>query len=317
MSEPDWKPSAPLGRIADRARLLARLRAFFDVRGVIEVETPLLSRHANPDPVIDSIQAGPRGWLRTSPEFAMKRLLAAGLGDCYELGRVFRAGEAGRHHNPEFTMLEWYRVGWDWRRLAGEVVDLVRAAGDGCFDDWTLDEFDYRGLFLEHAGLDPFEASDAELAEHAATLGADRSAGLGRRGCLDLLMGAMVQPALPNRGLTLVYDFPADQAALAEIRDGNPPVAERFELYLGRHELANGYQELTDAGELAARFESQRAERRDSGAPDLPADPWLLDAMRAGLPRCSGVALGVDRLLMAVTGAQHIDEVIAFPSDRA
>ena len=317
MSDADWQPSAPLAHIAERARLLARLRAFLDGRGLVEVETPLLSRHATPDPAIESVAVESRGWLRTSPEFAMKRLLAAGVGDCYELGRVFRAGEAGRHHNPEFTMLEWYRVGWDWRRLADEVVALVRAAGDGRFDDWPVTEFDHRELFIEHAGFDPLDASDAELAGRAAALGARPDAGLDRRECLDLLTGALVQPSLPDPGMTLVYDFPADQAALAEVRDGDPPLAERFELYLGRHELANGYQELLDADELQARFRAQADMRRQAGAPALPADPLLLDAMRAGLPRCAGVALGVDRLLMAVTGATHIDQVIAFPSGRA
>jgi lysyl-tRNA synthetase class 2 len=314
------KPDRLRVALETRARLYALLRGFFALRDVLEVETPILSAAANTDPNIDSfattfsghVDAGSRRrWLRTSSEFPQKRLLAAGVGDCYELGRVFRNGEAGRSHNPEFTMLEWYRVGWDHRRLAAETVELVVAALAQSGKAAAVREIAYRELFVERAGIDPFAASDADLAAAAAALGVD-PAGLTRDDHLDLLLTHRIQPGFAAGAITVVYDYPASQCALARIRAGDPAVAERFELYLGRHELANVYHELTDAHEQRSRFEHDNQRRRGRGGEALPLDDNLLRALEAGMPGCAGVALGIERLLMAMTGSEDIADVLAF-----
>jgi lysyl-tRNA synthetase class 2 len=303
-----------------RASLYTLIRAFFAQRGVIEVETPIMSAAANTDPNIESfgtsfsghVDAGERErWLRTSSEFAQKRLLAAGIGDCYELGRVFRNGEAGRRHNPEFTMLEWYRVGWNHRRLIDETVGLVQAALAlrGIVAD--VHTTTYSALFLDAVGVDPLSADDQELREALRGVRVSEE-GLGRDDRLDLLLTHRIQPAFPAGRITVVYDYPASQCALAKIRADDPPVAERFELYVGQHELANGYHELTDANEQRARFERDNARRRSRGLAELPLDENLLRALQ-GLPDCAGVALGIERLLMAMTGSGDIRDVLAFP----
>jgi len=312
----DWRPTAAPGQLQARALLLREIREFFAERKVMEVETPLISMSGNTDPEIQSIRTADGGYLRTSPEFALKRLLASGSGDIYELGRVFRGGEAGRMHNPEFTMLEWYRKGFSHHRLMDEVTDLIRRCGRGKFDHWPVQKLSYRQLFLHHAGLDPNDADVSALAERAQESGINELE-LTRRQWLDLLLSVVIQPALPEHCLTYVHDFPADQAALARVRQDNPPVAERFELYLGRTELANGYQELTDAAEQARRFEADNRQRESRGQPVYQADHNLVKALEHGLPECAGVALGVDRLLMAITGAASITEVLAFPYSRA
>jgi len=311
-----WRPAAAAAQLKARALLLRDIREFFSERGVMEVETPLISMAGNTDPEIQSVQTEDGGYLRTSPEFALKRLLAAGSGDVYELGRVFRGGEAGRSHNPEFTMLEWYRSGFGYHRLMDEVADLVRQCGRGKFDRWPMQKLSYRQLFLHYAGLDPNDADERAFAECAQQHGVDELQ-LGRRQWLDLLISVVIQPALPAECLTFVHDFPADQAALARVRQDNPPVAERFELYLGRTELANGYQELTDAGEQARRFEADNRQRALRGQPVYRIDQNLVMALEHGLPECAGVALGVDRLLMAITASASISEVMAFPRSRA
>jgi len=282
----------------------------------MEVETPLLSRAGNTDPEIQSIRTDGGGYLRTSPEFPLKRLLATGLGDIFELGRVFRAGEAGRNHNPEFTMLEWYRTGFDYHCLMDEVAALVLQCGRGKFDQWPQQKLSYKELFQQYLDIDPFSAETDELASIVKDHGVS-DIELGRRQWLDLLISHFIQPNLPGNGLTFVYDFPADQAALANIRQDTPPVAERFELYLGHTELANGYQELTDAVEQQHRFEHENKQRKNRGEPIYPVDKHLIAAMSHGLPECTGVALGVDRLLMAICGADSLDEVVAFPFSRA
>ena len=282
----------------------------------MEVETPIISGAGNTDPEIQSICTDGGGYLRTSPEFALKRLLATGLGDVFELGRVFRAGEAGRNHNPEFTMLEWYRTGIDYHHLMDEVAALVLHCGRGKFDQWPQQKLSYKELFQQYLGLDPFTADTDELTGIAKDHGVS-DIELGRRQWLDLLISHFIQPELPGNGLTFIYDFPADQAALANIRQDTPPVAERFELYLGHAELANGYQELTDAAEQKRRFEHENKQRKNSGKPIYPPDERLIAAMEHGLPECAGVALGVDRLLMAICSADSLDEVVAFPFSRA
>jgi elongation factor P--(R)-beta-lysine ligase len=281
------------------------------------VETPILAQSGNSDPNIHSIATdSPRKrYLRTSPEYAMKRLLASGLRNVYELGRVFRAGETGQYHNPEFTLVEWYRSGMSYLELAAEVLDLVRHCGAGAFAGWSERRVSYRDLFREHIGLDPFHCSETELAGCAAERGI-RAGPLEHLQWLDLLLAEVVQPAMPGECLTVLYDFPPEQAALARIRPGDPPLAERFEVFLGPLELANGYQELTDPEEQLRRFERENRLRETRGEEPVPLDSRLLDALRHGLPECSGVALGADRLLMSILKLERIDAVLAFDAGR-
>ena len=301
-----------------RARVNAAIRGFFAERGVLEVETPILSAAGNTEPNIDSftttfsghVSAGPRlRWLRTSPEYPLKRLLAAGLGDCYELGRVFRNGEAGGRHNPEFSMLEWYRVGWGHHRLIEETVSLVRQLLALVDRQARMEVLTYRELFQRHVGVDPFTASLQQLQAPLAGIQIDGE-GLSRDDWLDLLMTHRIQPAFSNQVLTVVHDWPASQAALARIRPGEPPLAERFELYLGPYELANGYHELNDAAEQRARFARDHAVRSERGAVLPPLDQALLASLDA-LPACAGVAVGVDRLLMCLLDTAAIADVLA------
>ncbi len=312
----DWRPTASTARLKARARLLQDIRGFFVERDVLEVETPLISKAGNTDPEIQSIRTDTGDYLRTSPEFPLKRLLAAGSGDIFELGRVFRAGESGRFHNPEFTMLEWYRTGFSYQQLMDEVADLVRFCGRGKFDQWPEQRLSYRQLFLHHLDLDPFTADSKELSDAAKKHGFT-DIELERRQWLDLLISLVIQPALPEESLTYIYDFPTEQAALARIRPGSPPLAERFELYLGHIELANGYQELTDANEQRKRFDAENAQREKRGEVICEVDHHLVAALEHGLPECAGVALGVDRLLMSLCDAETINEVTAFPFSRA
>ena len=312
----NWQPTASMARLKARADLLQNIRTYFSSQQVMEVETPILSSAGNTDPEINSIRTQSGNYLRTSPEFALKRLLAAGSGDVYELGRVFRAGESGRYHNPEFTMLEWYRAGYNYHQLMDEVATLVRICGQGKFDKWREERFSYTQLFLQHLDIDPFTADEQTLSACAKKNGID-DIELNRKQWLDLLISLVFQPALPEKCLTFVYDFPQDQAALARIRPGSPPLAERFELYLGRTELANGYQELTDATEQQQRFEAENDKRHKRGQEVYELDQHLISALQHGLPECAGVAMGVDRLLMAIDELDSIDDVTAFPYSRA
>jgi len=325
----DWRPTATAEALRLRARLYAAIRDFFACRDVLEVETPILSQAGNSDPNISSFRTrfsghvdggAPARWLRTSPEYPLKRLLAAGIGDCYELGRVFRDGECGRRHNPEFTLLEWYRVGWDHRRLMRETAEVVQRAlalvGRGA----RVRETTYRALFLDALGIDPLRGDEAALRGAMQAIAID-PAGLSRDDCLDLLLTHRIQPTFAADELLLVHDYPATQCALAKLRGGSrgdePAVAERFEAYLGPIELANGYHELTDAMEQRERFERDRSQRRQRGQAVTPIDERLLAALAHGLPTCAGVALGVDRLLMAMMGADALAQVTAFPFARS
>lgn len=312
----NWRPSAEAAQLLARANLLQAIRDYFSGQEVLEVETPLISMAGNTDPEINSIRTDTGGYLRTSPEFALKRLLANGSGDIFELGRVFRAGESGRFHNPEFTLLEWYRIGISYHQLMDEVAVLVRHCGRGKFDHWPQARLSYRQLFLHYLDLDPFTANEQLLAATANKHGID-DIELDRKQWLDLLISLVIQPSLPEESLTFIYDFPAGQAALAKIRPGSPPLAERFELYLGRTELANGYQELTDASEQRRRFDAENTQREKRGEPKCEVDHHLISALEHGLPECAGVALGVDRLLMNLCGSNAISEVTAFPFSRA
>jgi len=254
-------------------------------------------------------------FLQTSPESAMKRLLAAGSGPIYQMTKAFRDGESGRKHNPEFTMLEWYRPGFDHHALMVEIDELLAAL----LDTSPGERLTYREAFLRHAGLDPFQATPAELRRCALDHGCGDVPGMGddRDGWLSLLVGTVVEPCLGHGRPSYVLDYPASQASLARIRQGSPPVAERFELYVGGVELANGYHELTDAAEQRRRYRVDIELRSSMGRAAVPPDEHLLAALEDGLPACAGVALGVDRLVMVAAGATAIDEVLAFPVERA
>jgi lysyl-tRNA synthetase class 2 len=319
-----WDEGALLRSLHLRANLYRRIRTFFSERHVLEVETPILSAAGNTEPNIESftthfsghVDAGARErWLRTSPEYPLKRLLAAGVGDCYELGRVFRNGEAGGRHNPEFTMLEWYRVGWDHHRLMEETIALVQAALAMVGRRAEVLVTTYRQLFLDALAIDPDQATTEELRAPLAEFGIDPD-GLVRDDWLDLLITHRLQPAFPADRITVIHDYPASQCALARVRPGEPPLAERFELYLGRYELANGYHELNDAAEQRQRFERDNRVRRGRGQREIPIDERLLAVLDA-LPDCAGVALGVERLLMCLAGTDAIADVLAYPFSEA
>jgi lysyl-tRNA synthetase class 2 len=321
----EWRPSAGLEALRQRAELLGGVRAFFAERDVLEVETPVLSAHGATDPHLDSFcthYAGPGAvagramYLQTSPEFAMKRLLAAGSGPIYQICKSFRNGEAGRYHNPEFTMLEWYRPGFDYRRLMAEVDDLLRMV----LHTPPATSSSYAALFAHHLQLEPHSASLAQLRECAAGHGIAVSASLGddRDGWLTLLWSHLIEPRLGGDGRPqIVCDYPVSQAMLARVRPGVPAVAERFEVYIDGVELANGFQELQDSAEQRRRFEDNCRLRRAGGKPEMSMDERLLAALAHGLPACSGIAVGLDRLLMLKVGATALRGVLAFPFDRA
>lgn len=328
MDTPDWHPAAPLSNLKLRARILARIRAFFAERGVLEVETPVLSQAAGTDPNLESFQTlytgpgtgkGRQLYLHTSPEFPMKRLLASGSGPIYQIARVFRQGESGRYHNPEFTLLEWYRPDFDHHALMDEVETLVFGLLDGHGSLVATEYLSYAEAFEHHAGINPHQADLATLKQCADRHGIGAVAGLEheRDAWLDLLLIHKVEPRLGEGRLTFIYDYPASQASLAAIRGGDPPLAERFELYYQGVELANGFHELADATEQRRRFKQERAKREKEGLFVPPMDERLLEALKEGLPDCAGVALGIDRLVMVVAGAGSIDEVIAFPVGKA
>lgn len=311
-----WQPAARLEVLRRRAQLITTIRAFFAQRDVLEVETPLLCSAGVTDPAIepftvargDSLEA-PR-YLQTSPEYAMKRLLAAHGEPIYQICKAFRDGEAGSRHNPEFTLLEWYRPGFDHHALMDEVTELVLQ----CLGERPVQRLSYRALFIRELAIDPFTATTEDLAalarEHADTgsLAGDRDL------WLDLLMTHLLEPRLADRGACFVYDYPASQAALARIvEEDGVQLGQRFELYVDGIELANGYCELTDPAEQRARFERDNQIRRERGQEERTIDQRLLAAMKDGMPECSGVALGLDRLLMLATGAASMEEVLTFP----
>lgn len=326
----DWCPTASLDLLKLRARLLAHIREFFAHRAVLEVETPILSAAGNPDPNLNSFVTrytgpgkphGQKLYLHTSPEFSMKRLLAAGGESIFQLCKVFRDNEAGRLHNPEFTMLEWYRVGCDHRALMSEVAELVTGLLSTYIPLDAAESLTYQEAFQRHTGIDPHRASHEQFADCAASHGihppedlpGHYNADLWR----DLILSHVVEPQLGVGRLTFVHDYPASQAALARVRPGNPPLASRFELYVNGIELANGFHELADQKEQRSRFERQLHTRTVARLPAVPLDERLLAALNAGLPDCSGVALGFDRLVMLAAGATTLEGVIAFPIDRA
>jgi lysyl-tRNA synthetase class 2 len=315
-----WKPRASLAVLRHRAILNRHVRAFFADRQVLEVETPVLSKAGTVDPHIDSFAVTGGHWLQTSPEFAMKRLLAAGSGPIFQIAHVFRIDEAGRHHNPEFSMLEWYRPGWNHLTLMGEVEALIRMLKPAL--PTPLSRITYREAFQLHAAIDPFAATVQQLQQRCLDAGIDVEAPACdavalRDFHLDLLMGAVVGPALGIHAPEFLYDFPASQSALARIRRDDPPVAERFELFWRGIELANGFHELRDAREQRERFESDTTRRQQRGQATPAYDTHLIDALESGLPDCAGVAIGLDRLLMLLLGLDDLRDTLAFDWERA
>ncbi|WP_145558700.1 elongation factor P--(R)-beta-lysine ligase [Yersinia mollaretii] len=319
-----WQPSAPIANLLKRAAIMAEIRRFFADRGVLEVETPTMSQATVTDIHLVPFETrfvGPGAadgltlYMMTSPEYHMKRLLAAGSGSIYQLGRSFRNEEAGRHHNPEFTMLEWYRPHYDMYRLMNEVDDLLQQILD-CNSAETLS---YQQAFQRHLGIDPLSAEKAQLREAAAKLDLSNIADTeeDRDTLLQLLFTVGVEPHIGRDKPAFVYHFPASQASLAVISTEDHRVAERFEVYFKGIELANGFHELTDGDEQLQRFEQDNRSRAKRGLPQHPIDMNLIAALKHGLPDCSGVALGVDRLVMLALNAERLSDVIAFPVDIA
>ena len=322
MSE-DWRPSAGIEALKLRAQLLAGVREYFHTRGVLEVETPLAVSRTVSDPQIESLRlAGDASrYLHTSPEYAMKRLLAAGSGDIFQVCKVFRAGERSRLHNPEFTMVEWYRAGMGLTEIMAETAALAAQllAGGWPQAGASVEYLDYQAAFQRELQLDPMTATLETVAALCGAHGlAEQSIrGASRDQLLDFLVATLIGPRLGRQALTCLHHYPASQAALAQLDAADPRTALRFELYAAGVELANGYVELADAAEQAQRFALDQQLRQARGLSSIETDERLIAALRAGLPRCAGVALGFDRVLMLAAGATDIDAVLAFPWERA
>jgi lysyl-tRNA synthetase class 2 len=317
-----WRPTASIHALKRRAALLAEARAFFAERGVLEVETPALSASAVSDPQIESLACDVAGvarrfYLASSPEYAMKRLLAAGSGDIYQICRVFRDAERGRWHNPEFTMVEWYRRGFDDVELMAEVEDLVARLLAPSRRLGSAQRLTYSEALERYAGVDIRGDADADLSAAAVRHGIACDGWLDRDAKLDLLMGLVVGPQLGRESPCFIYDYPASQAALARLKPGQPPVAARFELYMDGLELANGFHELADSAEYRARFNKDLATRLARGQPQPPVDERLLAALAAGMPDCAGVALGFDRLVAIDLKSGKLADAMAFTIDNA
>lgn len=321
MSSSSGYPGVRLETLQIRARLRQRIRAFFNELNVLEVETPILSSTGTTDLHIDSMttQCGVGQnavrYLQTSPEYAMKRLLAAGSGSIYQLSKVFRYGEQGKQHHPEFTMLEWYRPGFDHLQLMDEVDDLVRSLLADRIQLQPTIKWTYQQAWQETIQIDPFTISVEQIQDYAQQCSIQVASEIKEKDdWLQLLMSYCIEPALPKDTPVFIYDYPASQAALAKIRNDSLPVAERFELYINGMELANGFHELTDQREQRQRFEADNKKRQAVGKPLIPVDENLLAALPE-MPDCAGVALGFDRLMMLAVNEENISNVIALQSD--
>jgi len=319
-----WRASCSQANLKARAALYAQVRAFFVARHVLEVETPLLSVSTATDPQLESIQAQVKihvgleakpYYLQTSPEFPMKRLLASGSGAIYQICKTFRNGETGRKHNPEFTMLEWYRPGFSLEDLMQELEQLTTQI----LGTAEAERLSYRDAFLHYVNIDPFNVKDAELALRAQTLADYHGPEMSRDDNLNLILSICIEPNLGIDRPCFLYEYPPSQASLAKVNlsSAGVPVAQRFELYIQGMELANGYFELTDADEQAKRFAQDNCERSQIDLPTIPPDEHLVAAMKHGLPACSGVAVGLDRMLMLKVDAKSIEDVLTFPITRA
>lgn len=324
MTELDWRPAATLQALKERAELQESIRAFFRRRGVLEVETPILARAGVTDLHVHNLSTSLSGpgmpepttlFLQTSPEYAMKRLLAAGSGPIFQLCKVFRDDEISRRHNPEFTMLEWYRPGFDDEQLMQELDDLIQTI----LATEPAEQITYQQAFLEIVDIDPF-AGDAhgQLRDYLRANGYDGvvTAADSLDTVLQLVMSVIIEPRIGQDRPCYVTRFPASQAALAKLDPVDQRMSRRFELFYRGLELANGFWELTDATLQAERFRADNQQRLANGLQPQPTDERLLAALAAGMPECAGVAVGVDRLLMLKMGASSITETLTFPIDR-
>lgn len=302
--------------------MLERARRFFAERDVLAVDTPALSRFAASDPHIESFSvhssmgAQPQWYLHTSPEFHMKRLLAAGYPDIYSICRVFRDGESGKRHQPEFTLIEWYRLGFGLDTISNETATFIATVLERPELCGAVDRIEYRDAFLRYAGVDPLTADNEELADCAAADKDLRTAiGQRRDTWLDLVLSSRVAPQFADGRLTVLRHYPASQAALARLCPADNSVADRFEVFLGSMELANGYVELTDVAEQRRRIDEECRGRHKLGRPAPPIDHKLMAALEAGLPECAGVALGFERLQMLQDRSDDIRDVVTFAFD--
>lgn len=315
MPKSDWKPTANFKVIQARAELLAKIRQFFADGNVLEVETPLICHSSITDPNLHSFittyQFGSENkhlYLQTSPEFAMKRLLAAGSGSIYQICKAFRNEEYGRQHNPEFTILEWYRVGFDHHDLMQDMDKLLQFT----LNTKPAEKISYKELFLKYLAIDPIQSSIEDLRACALNNNLSDIENLDKDDWLNILLTHLIEPHLGQQQPTFIYDYPASQSALARINPENPEVAERFEVYINGTELANGFHELANSNEQRQRFLADLEQRKRLGLPVLPLDERFIDSLD-DLPDCAGVALGIDRLLMLKLGAKSIEDVLAFP----
>lgn len=314
----DWQPNCTIAALQLRARVLAHIRAFFAEREVLEVETPILSSAIGTDPNLyffntqyDAPPLNQHLFLQTSPEFAMKRLLAAGSGSIYQLCKCFRNAEIGRFHNPEFTMLEWYRIGFDLLQLMNEIAELLQSL----FLGFDVKRCSYQSVFQQHTGLDPLVFDHDAYCVYAVQHGFSEAIALCEHShalWLDYVFSFVIQPHLIGNTIWLIYGYPACQSSLAQLNSDDARITERVEVFIQGVELGNGYYELQNATEQAARFEQECLYREQQGLPDVMIDKRLLAALESGLPECSGMAIGVDRLLMLLSGASSIDEVLSF-----
>lgn len=322
-----WTPSCLLEQLQQRAQLLSTIRQFFNDRGVLEVETPLLSHGIGTDPQLAFFSTEyyfqPKAemlYLQTSPEFAMKRLLAAGCGSIYQICKAFRNGESGRFHNPEFTLLEWYRSGFDLFQLMAEIDQLINAVLSPYGLLQKTRTVSYQAVFEHYTGLNPLVFSLSDYSDYAEQNGMPEATSIcadSHALWLDFIFSHRVQPNLGDQGLCMVYGFPACQSSLARINADNPAVTDRVEIFIQGVELGNGFYELTDAEEQERRFDREIDFRQRNGLPKADKDQRLLDALASGLPDCAGMAIGLDRLLMIQAGVGSINQVLAFPVDRA
>lgn len=315
-----WRPTASIEAIKEKSRVLAQIRDFFASREVIEVDTPILSHYTVTDVHLHPVKArlqlqgkNHQGWLQTSPEFAMKRLLAAGVGDCYQIFKAFRSDETGRYHNPEFTLLEWYRLDFDHKQLMVEIDELLQQI----LDCPTAEYLEYQSLFVDYFKLDPLNTNCEQLHCCAEQYLGNVPEMQQQDDYLQMLFSMVIEKRIGLEKPCFVSGFPASQASLARLEPENPQLSRRFELYYKGVELANGFHELTDPNEHIQRFEIDNQIRADKGLPQVEIDHNFISALESGFPDCSGVALGIDRLLMIRMNAEHINQVQTFPFDRA
>lgn len=313
-----WQPTATLEVIKLRMRMYQQIRQFFAARGVLEVETPILSNGSVPEPAIEPFYTHYHThitkplFLQTSPELPMKRLLVAGSGAIFQICKVFRDGEAGRWHNPEFTMLEWYRPHFAVDALLDEIDELLQLL----LHTTHLEQIDYCDIFEQYTEIHPLYTSLEELQKYVSRFGLETKS-LNRDTCLQLILSQEIEPYLAQMHPVAIVHFPASQAALARKHPENPLLSERFEVYVQGVELANGFHELTDPVEQEQRFEEDLVKRHEANQGVYPLDEHFLAALHVGMPPTSGVAIGLDRLLMLMVKAGHIREVLAFSIENA